>query len=64
MGILDDKTLRLLRDGRVIDTMHRLSERPAGRASASGGGVKLEVRVRDKYGAERTKRVILKKVTG
>ena len=60
MGILDDNTLNILRDGRVIDTMHRLSERnPDGAAER---GVKLDVRVRDKHGAERTKKVILKKV--
>jgi hypothetical protein len=64
MGILDDKTLKILRDGQVIGTMHKLSERPADRVSASERGVKLNVRIRDKHGAERTQRVILKKVSG
>ena len=60
MGILDDNTLNILRDGRVIDTMHRLSERNPDRAAERG--VKLDVRVVDKHGTERTKKVILKKV--
>ena len=62
MGILDDKTLRILRDGQVLGTMHRLSDRPADTVAASERGVKLEVRVTDKHGTERTQRVILKKV--
>jgi hypothetical protein len=62
MGILDDKTLRLLRDGQVLGTMHRLSGPSADRVSTSERGVKLEVRVTDKRGAERMQRVILKKV--
>lgn len=59
MGILDDKTLRILRDGRVIGAMHRLSGSPT---DPSDRGVKVEVRVRDKHGAQRTQRVILKRV--
>ena len=62
MGILDDNTLSILRDGQVIDTMHRLSERNPDKAAERG--VKLDVRVRDKHGAEHVKRVILKKVRG
>jgi hypothetical protein len=64
MGIINDKTLRLLRDGKVLGTMHRLSDRPADAVSTSEHGVKLEVRVTDKHGSERTQRVILKKVRG
>jgi hypothetical protein len=62
MGILDDNTLRILRDGRVIDTMHRLSEHNPDKAAERG--VKLDVRVRDKRGEERVQQVILKKVRG
>jgi hypothetical protein len=40
--------------------MHRLSERNPDRAAERG--VRLDVRVRDKNGAEHTKKVILKKV--
>jgi hypothetical protein len=60
MGILDDNTLSILRDGRVIDTMHRLSERNPDKAAERG--VKLDVRVRDKRGAELIKKVVLKRV--
>lgn len=60
MGILDDNTLSILRDGRVIDTMHRLSECNPDKAAEQG--VKLDVRIRDKRGAEHVKQVILKKV--
>jgi hypothetical protein len=62
MGILDDKTLQILRDRQVVDTMHRLSERTHERVPERG--VKLDVRVRDKHGYEHVKHVILKKVTG
>jgi hypothetical protein len=65
MGILDDDTLKVLRDGRVIGMMHRLSQgNPQRTAEAAKRGVRLEVRVKDKHGAERTQQVILKKVRG
>jgi hypothetical protein len=62
VGILDDNTLKLLRDGQVIDTMHRLSEQKTDRTAERG--VKLDVQVRDKSGALRVNRVLLKKVRG
>jgi hypothetical protein len=58
MGILDDNTRRILRDGKVLDAMHRMADR-----QPSDRGVKVEISMPNRNGRDSvTKQVIIRKV--
>jgi len=59
MGILDDKTRRILSDGKIFDAMHRLADH-----QSTEHGYKVEVKIPAKDGGHPTvKQVIIRKVT-
>jgi hypothetical protein len=56
MGILEKNTVRLLRDGRVIEALHRVS-------NERSSGATVKVRVTNPDGSSQVKKVIVRKVT-
>lgn len=56
MGIIDDNTRRLLRDGRILRAMHKMASR-----QPTGRGVKVEVAVPNRDG-KKTVQVIVRRV--
>jgi hypothetical protein len=62
MGILDQNTLRLLRDGKVLKAIDDLQSTGKGVAPAERER-RLQVTVHERDGSTKTKRVLIRRVT-